>query len=62
MWRRRYLHYGSRSGSPRSGDWFQGIRPFPRRKEYLAMLEEYKKRLEEELKEVSSEIEELKGN
>lgn len=62
MWRRRYMHYGSRSGSPHSGEWFHGIRPFPRRKEYLEMLDEYKKRLEEELKEVASEIEELKGN
>lgn len=56
------MHYGSRSGSPHSGEWFHGIRPFPRRKEYLEMLDEYKKRLEEELKEVASEIEELKGN
>lgn len=56
------MHYGSRSGSPHSEGWFHGIRPFPRRKEYLEMLDEYKKRLEEELKEVASEIEELKGN
>lgn len=33
---------------------------FPRREEYLRMLEEYKEELEQELREVEREIEELK--
>jgi len=40
---------------------FHGPMPFPRREEYLRMLERYKEELEAELKEVEKEIEELKG-
>jgi hypothetical protein len=40
---------------PWCGPW-----PFPRRKDYLRMLEEYKAQLEEELREVEKEIEEVK--
>lgn len=39
---------------------FHGFRPFPRKEEYLHMLEEYQKELEAELKEVEKEIEGLK--
>jgi len=39
---------------------FHGMRPFPRREEYLEMLEEYKKEVEEELNEVEREIEDFK--
>lgn len=60
MWHRRYFRFGFGSSFPRHGFRHYGMRPFPRRKEYLAMLEEYKKSLEEELKEVESEIQELK--
>lgn len=59
MWRRRYGFFGF--GFPRFGFYFHGPRPFPRREEYLRMLEEYKQELEEELKEVEKEIEDLKG-
>ena len=62
MWHRRYFGFGFGSGFPHRGSRYYGMRPFPRRKEYLAMLEEYKKSLEEELKEVESEIQELKQN
>jgi hypothetical protein len=34
---------------------------FPRRSEYLRMLEEYKQELEAELREVEQEIQELRG-
>ncbi len=40
---------------------FYGPMPFPRREEYLRMLERYKEELEAELREVEKEIEELKG-
>lgn len=39
---------------------WRGWRRYPRREEYLRMLEEYKKELEEELREVEREIEEWK--
>jgi hypothetical protein len=43
------------------GPWgFRGWGGFPRRDEYLQMLEEYKAELEEELREVEQEIESLK--
>jgi hypothetical protein len=43
------------------GPWgFRGWGGFPRRGEYLQMLEEYKAELEEELREVEREIESLK--
>jgi len=60
MWHRRYFRFGFGSTFPRHGFRYYRMRPFPRRKEYLEMLEEYKKSLEEELKEVESEIQELK--
>ena len=43
------------------GPWgFRGWGGFPRRGEYLQMLEEYKAELEEELRDVEREIEALK--
>jgi hypothetical protein len=60
MWHRRYGGFGFRFGFAPFGFWFHGMRPFPRRDEYLEMLEEYKKDLERELKEVEKEIEDLK--
>lgn len=42
------------------GFWIGGFRRFPRREEYIRMLEEYKAELEEELREVNRELEELK--
>jgi len=59
MWHGRRGRFTFRFGFPPFGFWFYG-RPFPRRHEYLEMLEEYKQELEEELKEVESEIEDLK--
>jgi hypothetical protein len=47
-------------GFPPLGFWFRGARSFPRRDEYIRMLEEYKQELEDELKEVNKELEELK--
>ena len=60
MWHRRHGRFRFRFAFPPFGFWFHGMRPFPRRQEYLEMLEEYKKELEEELKEVEKEIEDLK--
>ena len=60
MWYGKRGLFGLRFGFPPFGFWFHGITPFPRRQEYLEMLEEYKKELEEELKEVEREIEGLK--
>lgn len=61
MWR-RWSHghgfYGGFRFVPFGFFW--GPRPFPRREEYLRMLEHYKEELEAELKEVAEEIEELK--
>ena len=45
---------------PPFGFWFGGFRHFPRRDEYIRMLEEYKAELEAELKEVDRELEEMK--
>jgi hypothetical protein len=42
------------------GFWFGGFRRFPRREEYIRMLEEYKAELEAELKEVNRELDEIK--
>ncbi len=39
---------------------FYGMRPFPRREEYLRMLEDYRNELKEELEDVEREIEEMK--
>ena len=60
MWYRRRGRFSFGFGFPPFGFWFHGMRPFPRRKDYLEMLEEYKKELEGELKEVEKEIEDLK--
>ena len=60
MWHRRFGRFGLRFGFSPFGIWFHGMRPFPRRQEYLDMLEEYKKELEEEVKDVEREIEEVK--
>ncbi len=57
MWHRRY-GFGFRF--PLFAFYFHGLRPFPRREEYLRMLEEYRDELQAELKEVEKEIEELK--
>ncbi len=59
---RRYGFYGGfRFGFPPFTFYF-GPRPFPKREEYLRMLEEYKEELQAELKEVEveREIEELR--
>jgi hypothetical protein len=57
----RFGPHSFRFGIPPFGFWWQGMRPFPRREEYLKMLEEYKKELEKELSDVEKEIEELKA-
>jgi len=44
---------------PSFGFWFGMGRPFPRREDYLRMLERYKEDLEAELREVNREIEDL---
>ena len=56
MWYGRHNRLAFRFGFPPFGFGFHGMRPFPRRQEYLEMLEEYKK----ELKEIEKEIEELR--
>ncbi len=61
----RFADFGFDCGFPPFGFRVWGpwhFRPwrFPRREEYLRMLEEYKQELEEELREVEQEIEELK--
>ncbi len=53
--------FGFRFGFHPFGIYFYGTRPFPKRSEYIEMLEEYKKDLEEELKEVEKELREVKG-
>lgn len=61
MWHRGHAFYGGfRFGLPPLMFGVHGFRPFPRKDEYLHMLEEYKRELEAELKEVEKEIEELK--
>lgn len=42
MWYGRHRRFGFRFASAPFGFWFHGMRPFPRRDEYLEMLEEYK--------------------
>ena len=61
MWYRRPRHSfsGFRFGFGPFG-FFGRWRPWPRREEYLRMLERYKEDLQEELKEVEQEIEEVK--
>ena len=57
MWHRRRGFFGGFGfGFPPFMFYF-GRRPFPRREDYLRMLEEYKKELEAELREVEKEIE-----
>lgn len=53
----RWFRFGF---APPFGFWFRSAWRFPRRDEYLHMLEEYRQELEEELAEVKDEIERLK--
>jgi hypothetical protein len=46
--------------APPLGFWFRSAWRFPRRQEYVRMLEEYRDELEEELNEMKAEIERLK--
>ena len=55
--RPRWFRFGF---APPCGFWFRSAWRFPRRDEYLRMLEEYRQELEEELAEVKEEIEQLK--
>ena len=56
--RQRWFRFGF---APPFGFWFRSAWRFPRRQEYLRMLQEYRQELEEELTEVKAEIERLKG-
>jgi len=55
----RYWHRFS-LGFPPFGFWFGGPGFFPRRDEYIRMLEDYKQKLETELRDVNKELEELR--
>jgi hypothetical protein len=55
--RQRWFRFGF---APPFGFWFRSAWRFPKRDEYLKMLEEYGAELEEELAEVKSEIERMK--
>ena len=55
--RQRWFRFGF---APPFGFWFRSAWRFPRREEYLRMLEEDRDELEEELAEVKDEIEHLK--
>jgi hypothetical protein len=56
-----YRHWHRFSFSfPHFGFWFGGPPYFPRKDEYIRMLEDYKQKLEAELKEVNKELEEMK--
>ena len=55
--RSRWFRFGF---APPFGFWFRSAWRFPRRQEYLRMLEEYRDELEEELNEVKAEIDRLK--
>ena len=55
--RGRWFRFGF---APPFGFWFRSAWRFPRREEYLHMLQEYHDELEEELTEVKAEIERLK--
>jgi hypothetical protein len=55
--RQRWFRFGF---APPFGFWFRSAWRFPKRDEYLKMLEEYRRELEEELAEVKSEIERTK--
>ncbi len=56
--RGRWFRFGF---APPFGFWFRSAWRFPRRDEYLRMLEEYRDELEEELTEVRTEIERMKS-
>ncbi len=53
-----WFHFGF---APSFGFRFRSAWRFPRREEYLSMLEEYRDELEEELTEVRTEIERMKS-
>lgn len=56
-----YRHWHRFSFSfPPLGFWFGSPAYFPRKDEYIHMLEDYKQKLEAELKEVNKELEEMK--
>lgn len=55
--RSRWFRFGF---APPFGFWFRSAWRFPRRQEYVRMLEEYRDELQEELDEVKAEIERLK--
>lgn len=55
--RQRWFRFGF---APPLGFWFRSAWRFPRRDEYLKMLEEYRDELEEELAEVKKEIDQMK--
>lgn len=52
----RWFRFGF---APPFGFWFRSAWRFPRRDEYLRMLEEYRDELEAELSEVKTEIERM---
>ncbi len=56
--RGRWFRFGF---APPYGFWFRSAWRFPRRDEYLRMLEEYRDELEEELTEVRAEIVRMKS-
>ncbi len=56
--RQRWFRFGF---APPLGFWFRSAWRFPRRDEYLRMLEDYRRELEEETSEVNEEIERLKA-
>ncbi len=56
-----YRHWHRFSfGLPPFSFWFQGPACFPRRDEYIRMLEDYQRELKAELEEVNKELAELK--
>jgi hypothetical protein len=55
--RGRWFRFGF---APPFGFWFRSAWRFPRREEYLRMLEDYRDELQEELDEVKAEIDRLK--
>lgn len=55
--RQRWFRFGF---APPLGFWLRSAWRFPRREEYVRMLEEYRAELEEELAEVKKEIGEMK--
>ena len=60
--KQRYFRFGGFGiGFPPYGFFFHGPGRFPRRDDYMGMLEEYKAELEEELKEVTKELQDLRN-